>query len=371
MIAGYPSRRVPVGTKTMSLPRTIEWIGDLDGWVRLIDQTRLPSELSFMECRDSETVWEAIRMLRVRGAPAIGIAGAMGLVLGVRDTANQDEPALFARLHQQRDYLAAVRPTAVNLCWALDRMVERAEALRGGGAARIAEGLLTEAKNIRDEDAASCREIGRLGATLLPEGGTVLTHCNAGSLATAEYGTALSGMYVAHEQGKRFKVFATETRPLLQGARLTAWELSQAGIDVTVICDNMVGAMMQGRKIDCVITGADRIAANGDVANKIGTYGIAVLARAHEIPFYVAAPASTFDLDCAAGCDIPIEERDADEVRSFGGVQVAPSAVGVCNPAFDVTPAELVHAIITDRGLIRPVDGVQVRQVIGRDRKSL
>lgn len=369
MSASHPGGVVSIRVQAMSIPRTIEWIGELDGLVRLIDQTRLPRELIFMECRDSETVWEAIRMLRVRGAPAIGIAGAMGLVLGVRDAADGDESAFFARLLQQRDYLAGVRPTAVNLCWALDRMVARAEALRGGGTAGIAEGLLTEAKQIRDEDAASCQAIGRLGATLVPAGGTVLTHCNAGSLATAEYGTALSAMYAAYEQGKRFKVFASETRPLLQGARLTAWELSRAGIDVTVICDNMVGALMQGRKIDCVITGADRIAANGDVANKIGTYGVAVLARAHGIPFYVAAPASTFDLNCAAGCDIPIEERDADEVRSFGGVQVAPSAVRVLNPAFDVTPAELVDAIITDRGLIKPVNGAQIQQVIGAVRE--
>ncbi len=291
----------------------------------------------------------------MRGAPAIGIAGAMGLVLGVREAAEGDRDALFEKLREQRDYLAGARPTAVNLTWALDRMVAVAVDCSAKGVAEIKLALLNEAKLIRDEDAASCRAIGRLGAELIPDGGTVLTHCNAGSLATAEYGTALAGMYVAHEQGRRFKVYSCETRPLLQGSRLTAWELSQSGIEVITICDNMVGALMSESQIDCIITGADRIAANGDTANKIGTYGIAVLADAHGIPFHIAAPASTFDLNCSRGSDIPLEQRSPDEVRSLHGRPTAPPEVPVHNPAFDVTPARLIQSIITDRGIIEPV----------------
>lgn len=348
---------------SMNVPRTIEWIGDLDGHVRMIDQTLLPAELKFLECHDAGSVWEAITVLRVRGAPAIGIAGAMGLVLGVRDAADGDREAFFQKLREQRDCLAGARPTAVNLNWALDRMMAVANDCSAKGVAEIKAALLNEARRIRDEDAASCRAIGRLGAELIPDGGTVLTHCNAGSLATAEYGTALAGMYVAHEQGRRFKVYSCETRPLLQGSRLTAWELTQAGIEVITICDNMVGALMSEGRIDCVITGADRIAANGDTANKIGTYGIAVLADAHGIPFHIAAPASTFDLNCSSGSEIPLEQRSADEVRSVHGRPTAPAEVPVCNPAFDVTPARLIHSIVTDRGIIEPVSSEAITRI--------
>ena len=348
----------------MNVPRTIEWIGDLAGHVRMIDQTLLPEELKFLECHDAGSVWEAIKVLRVRGAPAIGIAGAMGLVLGVREAAEGDRDALFEKLREQRDYLAGARPTAVNLTWALDRMVAVAVDCSAKGVAEIKVALLNEAKLIRDEDAASCRAIGRLGAELIPDGGTVLTHCNAGSLATAEYGTALAGMYVAHEQGRRFKVYSCETRPLLQGSRLTAWELSQSGIEVITICDNMVGALMSESQIDCIITGADRIAANGDTANKIGTYGIAVLADAHGIPFHIAAPASTFDLNCSRGSDIPLEQRSPDEVRSLHGRPTAPPDVPVHNPAFDVTPARLIRSIITDRGIIEPVSSEGIARIL-------
>ncbi len=350
----------------MNVPRTIEWIGDLDGHVRMIDQTLLPAELKFLECHDSGSVWEAIKVLRVRGAPAIGIAGAMGLVLGVREAADDDREALFQKLREQREYLADARPTAVNLTWALDRMVAVAVDCSGKGVAEIKAALLNEAKQIRDEDAASCRAIGRLGADLIQDGGTVLTHCNAGSLATAEYGTALAGMYVAHEQGRRFKVYSCETRPLLQGSRLTAWELARAGIEVITTCDNMVGALMSEGRIDCVITGADRIAANGDTANKIGTYGIAVLADVHGIPFHIAAPASTFDLTCSSGSEIPLEQRSADEVRFLQGLPTAPSDVPVHNPAFDVTPARLIRSFVTDRGIIEPVSSEAIARILHR-----
>ncbi len=349
---------------SMNVPRTIEWIGDLDGHVRMIDQTLLPAELKFLECHDVGSVWEAIKVLRVRGAPAIGIAGAMGLVLGVRAAADGEREAFLEELREQRDYLAGARPTAVNLTWALDRMAAVAVDCSEKPVAEIKVALLNEARRIRDEDAASCRAIGRLGADLIADGCAVLTHCNAGSLATAEYGTALAGMYVAHENGKQFKVFSCETRPLLQGSRLTAWELSRAGIDVTTICDGMVGALMSEGRIDCVITGADRIAANGDTANKIGTYGVAVLADAHDIPFHIAAPASTFDLSCSRGSEIPIEQRCADEVRFLHGQPTGPADVPVYNPAFDVTPARLIHSIITDRGIIEPVSSEAIARII-------
>lgn len=348
---------------THRIPKTIEWIGGLDGYVQMIDQTLLPGELKMMQCRTAQCVWEAIRSLRVRGAPAIGIAAAMGLVLGVRGGEDRDEDAFFAELRRGRDYLASARPTAVNLCWALDRMMKRAQSLTGSGVPAFKDGLLAEARQIRDEDAASCRAIGRNGVPFIPAGG-VLTHCNAGSLATAEYGTALAAIYAAHEQGKRCTVYATETRPLLQGSRLTAWELSQAGIDVVTICDSAVAQVMREQRVQCVMTGADRIAANGDAANKIGTYGIALLAQAHRIPFYVAAPASTFDLSCPSGAGIPIEQRSADEVRAVLGRATAPAEVQVYNPAFDVTPAELIAAIITDRGVIQPVSQEEIRRIL-------
>jgi methylthioribose-1-phosphate isomerase len=354
----------PVNNRPNALPRTIEWVGALDGCVRLIDQTKLPGELMTLDCHDPETVWEAIKQLRVRGAPAIGIAAAMGLVLGVRDHPGDDSSGFVHRVGEVCDYLASSRPTAVNLFWALDRMRRLVDQAGGADVASIQAALLNEAKTIRDEDAAMCHSIGRHGEALISEGASVLTHCNAGSLATAEYGTALAPMYVAHELGRRFRVFADETRPLMQGSRLTAWELGRAGIDVTVLCDSMVGSLMSAGKVDLVITGADRIAANGDVANKIGTYSVAVLAEAHGVPFYVAAPSSTFDLAIENGDVIPIEHRDPDEIRSGIVGPTAPAGVSCHNPAFDVTPARLIRAIITERGLIEPVNAAQIAHAL-------
>ncbi len=345
-------------------PRTIEWVGGLDGCARLIDQTRLPEELLMLECRDVGTMWEAIRSLRIRGAPAIGVAAAMGVVLGIREAAGADRAAFDAQLQITCDYLAGSRPTAVNLFWALDRMRLVATTHGNESSDRVAQILLAEATAIRDEDAAMCRAIGKYGEPLIHEGCGVLTHCNAGGLATSEFGTALAPMYVAHELGRRFSVFADETRPLLQGARLTAWELQQAGIDVTLLCDNMAASLMREGKVDLVIVGADRIAANGDVANKIGTYGVALLAMCHRIPFYVAAPSSTFDFALASGVDIPIEQRSADEIRRGFGKLTAPPDVPCYSPAFDVTPAQLITGIVTERGLIEPVSRLNIERLL-------
>jgi methylthioribose-1-phosphate isomerase len=336
----------------MSPPRTLEWIGDPTGYLRLLDQTRLPTEIVYRDCRTVADVWEAIRSLRVRGAPAIGVAAAYGVVLGMRE-----DSALAASKH-----LRTSRPTAVNLFWALDRM----DRVAAGGA--DAARLLAEARAIHDEDARTCRAIGAAGAGLVADGSGVLTHCNAGGLATAEYGTALAVLFAAHETGRRFCVFVDETRPLLQGARLTAWELAQAGIDATLICDNMAAQVMKEGRIGLVVVGADRIAANGDTANKIGTYGVAVLARHHSIPFYVAAPTSTFDLTLPNGAGIPIEQRDGREVTHGFGRQTAPDAIAVYNPAFDVTPAELIAGIITERGVIRPVNAETIQEQLGDKR---
>lgn len=342
------------------VPRTVEWVGDLDGYVSLIDQTRLPEELVMLKCRDADSVCSAIQRLAVRGAPAIGIAASMGAVLGVRTYGGSDREGFLDLLDKVCDRLADTRPTAVNLGWALDRM-RRCAASRGdSGVDEIKSALLVEARRIRDEDAAMCRAIGEVGADLITEGCGVLTHCNAGGLATSEYGTALAPLYTAKERGRRFHAYASETRPLLQGSRLTAWELSRAGIDVTVLCDNMVASLMNEGRVDLVITGADRIAANGDVANKIGTYGLALLAKAHDIPFYVAAPSSTFDLSMASGDSIPIEHRSPDEIRNGFGRLTAPTEVACYSPAFDVTPAPLIHGLIMERGRIEPVnrDGI-------------
>ena len=346
------------------LPRTIEWVGDLEGHVALIDQTRLPKELRIAEIRDVEALREAICSLRVRGAPAIGIAGAMGVVLAMREFDDRNRPDFLRRLVGVCDDLVTARPTAVNLFWAIERMKRRAD-WTSGTVSELKHALLAEARAIRDEDAQMCRAIGQAGQNLIAEGAGVLTHCNAGGLATAEYGTALALMYAAQQQGRSFRVYVGETRPLLQGSRLTAWELDRAGIDVTVICDNMAGMLMKQGKIDLVITGADRIAANGDVANKIGTYSLAVLARAHELPFYVAAPSSTFDLSIADGSAIPIEERSPDEIRHGFGRQTAPDNVPCYCPAFDVTPAELVRGIITEGGLITPVTADSIASSLG------
>ena len=333
----------------MPLP-TIEW---KDGKIRLIDQTLLPNELKYIDCENIEEVWQAIKVLKVRGAPAIGIAGALGTVIGIWNTDAKNYEQFNDQLQKVTSYLATSRPTAVNLFWALDRMKAVASANKDKDIPTLKEILLAEAQKIIDEDKAICRAIGRYGSDLIKDGDTILTHCNAGGLATADYGTALAVMFTAHEQGKRIKVFADETRPLLQGARLTAWELMQAGIDVTLICDNMAGQVMKEGKINCVIVGADRISANGDTANKIGTYSVAVLAKEHKIPFYVAAPTSTFDMNLPNGDLIPIEQRQPEEITEGFGMRTAPKGVKAYNPAFDVTPSRLIDAIITEKGVIK------------------
>ncbi|MEI7880215.1 MAG: S-methyl-5-thioribose-1-phosphate isomerase [bacterium] len=342
----------------MSL-RTIDWNPDstaglLPGTVIMVDQTRLPGELVFLRTRSVEEIWQAIKTLQVRGAPAIGIAAAMGVATAIQGHADATTNKLMETALQAADYLATSRPTAVNLFWALDRMraVIRSSATLSPPAFK--ERLVREAIQIRDEDAAMCRAIGKHGATLLKDGDTVLTHCNAGGLATAEYGTALAPIYVATEQKKHIRVYADETRPLLQGARLTAWELMQAGIDVTIICDNMAAHVMKTKAITAVMVGADRIAANGDAANKIGTYGLAILAKAHGIPFYVLAPSTTFDFALKTGAEIPIEERAAEEITMGFGRRTAPEGVKTYSPAFDVTPAEFITAIVCEKGLIYP-----------------
>jgi methylthioribose-1-phosphate isomerase len=349
----------------MTPPRTIAWIGGIDGHARLIDQTLLPTELAYRDIHTVEEMWEAIKSLRVRGAPAIGIAAAMGVVLGMQSFIGKRGEDYARRLKEVTTYLRTSRPTAVNLFWALERMERKVLPLGGPmSASQTTQKLLDEALAIEEEDRQMCRAIGRIGASLIGAGQGVLTHCNAGGLATADFGTALAVMFAAAEQGTRFQVFADETRPLLQGARLTTWELQQRGIDVTLICDSMAAQVMREGRIHLVVTGADRIAANGDTANKIGTYGVAVLAKAHGIPFYVAAPSSTFDLSLPTGAAIPIEQRDAREVTHGLGKQIAPDGVKVYNPAFDVTPAELIRGIITEKGLIQPVDAVTIQNVI-------
>ena len=342
-------------TETSTHPATLEWVGDVDGRLRMIDQTLLPTEFKHIECATVEQVWEAIKMLRVRGAPAIGIAAAYGVCVGVQSAADQGEAEFMARLEEVASYLATSRPTAVNLFWALDRIRNFAQSQQGQGTDAIRSALLDEAHRIAEEDRQMCRAIGRHGAALLADGQGVLTHCNAGGLATADYGTALAVFFAAAESGKTLHVYADETRPLLQGARLTAWELQQRGIDVTLICDSMAAHVMREGRVQAVVTGADRIAANGDAANKIGTYQVALAAAAHEIPFYVAAPSSTFDLSLASGEEIPIEERAAEEITHGFGRQTAPNDVKVYNPAFDVTPASLIKALICERGVIEPV----------------
>ena len=348
------------------IPRTIEWIGELDGSVQLVDQTLLPQRLELLQINDLQTIFEAIRSLKVRGAPAIGIAAAMALVLAVRHADTQDRQEFLKLLDAKSDYIASARPTAVNLTWALERLRSAVQSQPASSVAQLKQLLLDQARAIRDEDAATCRAIGQHGLALIKAGARILTHCNAGSLATAEYGTALAPLYSAHEKGIEFSVYADETRPLLQGSRLTAWELAQAGIDVTVICDSVAGHLMSLGRVDLVITGADRIAANGDAANKIGTYSLACLARQHNVPFYIAAPASTFDLAIPDGSCIPIEQREAREVTNGFGRATAPKDVKVYSPAFDVTPAQFITAIITEFGLIQPVNAQTIARTISQ-----
>ncbi len=327
-----------------------------DDRLLMLDQRLLPEEIVMLELFTAEQVFEGIQSMKVRGAPAIGISAAYGVVLGAWEYKGEDAAAWVKHVLKVSAYLAQSRPTAVNLFWALDRMNKKAHQLaeQAGSTESRNEALLAEAIAIHAEDEEVCRRIGEHALPLFKDGMGVLTHCNAGGLATAKYGTALAPMYLAHEQGIHLKVYADETRPVLQGARLTAFELQQAGIDVTLLCDNMAGMVMSRGWIQAVIVGADRVAANGDVANKIGTYSVAVLARAHGIPFYVACPLSTIDLATATGADIPIEERTADEVTVSFGKRTAPQDIKVFNPAFDVTPSEYVTAIITEKGIVYP-----------------
>jgi methylthioribose-1-phosphate isomerase len=345
-------------------PATLCWVGDVTGHLRLLDQTFLPGEERYLDCSTIEQVLEAIRSLRVRGAPAIGVAAAYGVVIGLQTAGCADRDEFDLQLKKACEYLASSRPTAVNLFWALDRMQQVAGDCGELSSASLLRRLLEESRQIEREDREMCAAIGRIGAELLSDNQAVLTHCNAGGLATAGNGTALSVIFAATAEGKRIHVYADETRPLLQGARLTTWECMKRHVPVTLICDSTAGWMMKQGRVQAVVTGADRIAANGDTANKIGTYSIAVLARAHGIPFYVAAPSTTFDRTLACGDDIPIEQRAADEVTHGFGRQTAPDGIDVDNPAFDVTPAEYITAIITELGLIRPVDSKQVKRVL-------
>ena len=345
---------------------TIEWQGDT---VVMIDQRKLPGKEIYVHCRSANEVARAIKSMVIRGAPAIGVAAAMGLALGVRKSTATGTRQLTAEFLKHCDTMAATRPTAVNLFWAIDRMkrVFGDLAKAGASVADIRARLEAEAQAIHDEDVASCRALGAHGAELVPASASILTHCNAGALATAGYGTALGVIRGAVEAGKAVRVLADETRPFLQGARLTAWELVKDGIETTVITDNMAGALMRDGLVDLVVVGADRIAANGDTANKIGTYSVAVLAREHGIPFYVAAPISTVDLETADGSGIPIEERPADEVSKVGTVQLTPEGAKIRNPAFDVTPHRYITAIVTERGICRAPFTESLARICGRE----
>jgi len=348
------------GSNESGRPKAIRWENDE---LYLLDQTRLPVEVVIERQDTVEQVWDSIKHLKVRGAPAIGVAGAYGLVVAMQNECVSGRDAFLAALEQHARYLDSSRPTAVNLRWALERVVNTAKRSDGASGAALLEVITGEAVAIHREDEELCRSIGEHGVDLIGEGSGVLTHCNAGRLATSEYGTATAPMYLAHEHGVRFRIYADETRPLLQGARLTSWELQQAGLDVTLIADTMTAYVMDAGLIDLVIVGTDRVAANGDVANKIGTLGVAILARHFGIPFYVALPFSTIDFNTPTGAEIVIEERDPDEVRSFGQRPTAPPDVKVRNPAFDVTPNHLVSGFITDRGMVGPPFAENLRKL--------
>ena len=341
-----------------TLPHSIEW---QQGDLYLLDQTRLPLEIVVEKQNSLEHVWDSIKRLKVRGAPAIGIAGAYGLVIGLREKTSLGTAAFLTEVEHQANYLDSARPTAVNLHWALMRLVNRAKAIADSPSA-ILTALEQEAIQIHEEDRQLCRAIGEHGRTLIRPGMGVLTHCNAGALATSELGTALAPMYASHAQGTAFRVYADETRPLLQGARLTSWELQQSGLDVTLICDSMAAHLMSQGTIDLVIVGTDRVAANGDVANKIGTLGVAIAARYFDIPFYVACPYSTIDFATPNGKEIIIEERGEEEVTHYGDRRTAPHNMQVRNPAFDVTPSNLVTGIITERGILHPPYAATLKQ---------
>lgn len=349
----------------MARIKTIDWVNDA---VRIVDQTKLPLQLIYEQIDSVKVMYDAIKMLKVRGAPAIGIAAAFGTFLSIKKFDERDTVENFKnQFIKDADYLASSRPTAVNLFWAINRMKRRLdELLIVNNIKAIKSKLLDEAIEILNEDRRTGRAIGEAGLELLKDKRNILTHCNAGGLATAEYGTALAPIYVGLEKNISFHVYADETRPLLQGARITAFELHQAGIPVTLICDNMAATVMAQGKIDAVIVGADRITVNGDTANKIGTYGVALLAKAHGIPFYVAAPFSTFDLKMTSGKQIPIEERDKEEVICGFGKETAPSGINVYNPAFDVTPSHLISAFVTDKGIITPPYIENVKKIIGQ-----
>jgi methylthioribose-1-phosphate isomerase len=357
--------------ETTVRPPTLRWVGGIDGYLEILDQRLLPTQTVILRLEKLEEVWEAIRTLAVRGAPAIGVAAAYGMVLAARMIPGSSQAAvMIEHLEKLGAYLKSARPTAVNLEWAVDQMIRMAITERAVGVRQLQQRLLIEATAIHEEDERMCLAIGRNGVALLPQGAKgkplgVLTHCNAGALATSDHGTALSILYEAQRQGRALRVFADETRPLLQGARLTAWELAASGVDVTLICDNMAGMVMGQGKVQVVIVGADRIARNGDTANKIGTYSVALLAKAHGIPFYVAAPSTTFDLSIASGAEIPIEERAGQEITEGFGKRTAPAGIKTYNPAFDVTPAELITAIVTERGVIMPVNEANVEKVVG------
>ena len=342
--------------------RTIEWRDDA---VIMLDQTLLPGEEVYNTYTDFQSVADAIKGMIIRGAPAIGVAAAMGVALGARAIIADTHESFFRQLGNVCDELGRTRPTAVNLFWGLERMKRVAEANRSGSLDAIREALKKEAIRVEQEDLTICKNIGKWGATLIPEGATILTHCNAGGLATAGYGTALGVIRAAHEAGKKIQVFADETRPWLQGARLTAWELMKDGIPATLITDNMAGFFMSRGEITCCVVGADRIAANGDTANKIGTYSVAVLAKENGIPFYVAAPVSTLDLSLSDGSKIPIEERPSGEVTHIKGIAIAPEGIRVRNPAFDVTPARYISAIITENGIVSGDYRVGLRKAAG------
>lgn len=352
-------------TATKNPRPAVAWVGGLDGYLQLLDQTLLPTEVLDLPCRTVEVVWEAIRKLRVRGAPAIGVAAAYGVVVGCQTAVTADRPTFDQRFAEVVEYLAGSRPTAVNLFWALDRMKGVVAGAPDLTSQAMLRKLLDEALQIEIEDREMCAAIGRHGAPLLANCSGVLTHCNTGGLATAGDGTALAVIFAAATANPALQVYADETRPLLQGARLTAWELLQRGVQTTLICDSMAGWVMKEGRVQAVIVGADRIAANGDSANKIGTYALSVLAKAHGIPFYVAAPSSTFDLSIQSGAEIPIEQRAAEEITNAFGRQTAPDGCPVYNPAFDVAPAANITGLVTEKGVISPVTAAEIRRILG------
>jgi len=347
---------------------TIKWV---NGSAKIIDQRKLPLKLQYIYCRDVKTMWKAIKVLSVRGAPAIGVAAAYGVLLGIKDFKGKDKRKFHTHFRKVCQYLATSRPTAVNLFNALDRMSNVLHSNHKCSIVDLKKLLKEEAFNIAEEDKAANRKMGRFGAKLIKSKQTIMTVCNAGALATVGYGTALGVMYSAKESGKKFKVYACETRPLLQGARLTTWELLRSKIDTTLICDSMAATVMKEKGIDAIFAGADRVASNGDAANKIGTYNLAVLAKHHKVPFYIVAPMSTFDMNIKSGKQIPIEQRSRDEVACFADKPTAPKGVKVYNPAFDVTPSSLITAIITEYGVIKPAFKANIKTIFKRYAKNI